>query len=79
MGSKGRTAPRLVDQGAAETTRGAGTVAVVLYPIILPPARQSHTKRAIMAILATLWHHQPALGVALGRAVLACWPGFRGA
>jgi hypothetical protein len=33
-------------------------------------------KTALVALLAALWVHWPALGVAMGGLVHACWPGF---
>jgi hypothetical protein len=40
-------------------------------------AFSGRVKSALVKLLALVWHCSPPLGVALGRLVSACWPGFR--
>lgn len=37
----------------------------------------SQIKMMLVTAMSAVWHLWPALGVALGRFVLAMWPGFR--
>ena len=62
---------------AFEETGFAGSEnAVCLCDSTTPDEIGPRTKAFLITILAAFWHRWPALGVALGRLVLAAWRGF---
>ena len=63
-----------------QTTGDAGSdSAVGVVECTTPPADGSRLKEALVEALCWIFELSPPLAQALGRLVLACWPGFRGA
>lgn len=65
--------------GASNTLDGSGQHAVCAADASTSRRAMQASGPALVALLTAIWQRRPRLGAALGRIVLAVWPGMRGA